>query len=39
LDPGHGGVQSGAEAIDGVTMEKDINLALAKALEKRIGKV
>lgn len=38
LDPGHGGVQSGAEAIDGVTMEKDINLALAKALKKELEK-
>ena len=34
LDPGHGGVQSGAEARDGLTLEKDINLKLAKALKK-----
>lgn len=38
LDPGHGGVQSGAEAVDGLTLEKDINLKLAKALKKNLEK-
>lgn len=38
LDPGHGGVQSGAEAVDGLTLEKDINLKLAQALKKYLEK-
>lgn len=36
LDAGHGGVQSGAEAADGLTLEKDINLKLAQALKRHL---
>lgn len=36
LDPGHGGEQTGAEAIDGETQEKDINLRLAEALKREM---
>lgn len=36
IDPGHGGEQTGAEAIDGITMEKDINLSLALALKEEL---
>ena len=34
IDAGHGGMDSGASAKDG-TSEKDINLAIAKALAKQ----
>lgn len=35
LDPGHGGVDGGAQSIDG-TVERDINLDLAKKLKKQL---
>lgn len=34
IDPGHGGMDGGASAADG-TLEKDINLAIAKKLKKQ----
>ena len=37
LDPGHGGIDGGAESSDG-TCEKDINLAIAMDLKKRLEK-
>lgn len=37
IDPGHGGKQTGAEAVDGMTMEKDINLSLALALKEELN--
>ena len=36
LDPGHGGEQTGAEAVEGITMEKDINLSMALALKEEL---
>lgn len=35
LDPGHGGMDGGAESADG-TVEKDINLAIARKLRSRL---
>lgn len=37
IDPGHGGMDGGAQASDG-TSEKDINLAISKKLERRLQK-
>ena len=37
IDAGHGGIDGGASAADG-TLEKDLNLAIAKALEKELQK-
>jgi len=37
LDPGHGGIDGGAEGIDG-TCEKDINLSIALDLKSRLDK-
>lgn len=36
LDPGHGGTQSGAVAPDGITMEKDLNLKIARYLKAEL---
>ena len=35
IDPGHGGMDGGAQARDG-TSEKDINLAISKGLKRRL---
>lgn len=35
IDPGHGGMDGGAEAADG-TLEKDINLSIARILQKQL---
>ena len=37
IDPGHGGMDGGAEAADG-TMEKDINLSISLLLQKQLKK-
>lgn len=37
IDPGHGGMDGGAQAGDG-TSEKDINLAISKKLKRRLQK-
>ena len=37
IDPGHGGMDGGAEAADG-TMEKDLNLSISLLLQKQLKK-
>ena len=37
IDPGHGGMDGGAEAADG-TLEKDINLSISLLLQKQLKK-
>lgn len=37
IDPGHGGKDPGAKGIDGVTYEKNLNLEVAKRLEKKLN--
>jgi len=37
IDPGHGGKDSGAIAVDGKTYEKDLNLEVAEKLYKRLS--
>ncbi|MBS6720914.1 MAG: N-acetylmuramoyl-L-alanine amidase [Peptoniphilus harei] len=37
IDPGHGGKDSGAVAVDGYTYEKDLNLLVAENLMKKLN--
>ena len=36
IDPGHGGMEHGADGIDGETKEKDLNLVISKFLRNRL---